>query len=51
MNVGKVLLIAAAVALFIAVLTTSMRSVWIALLFLAGRASIAVYAFTKRRGA
>jgi Flp pilus assembly protein TadB len=51
MNAGKVLLLAGAVTLFVAVLTTSMRSVWVALLFLAGRASIAMYTLAKRRRA
>jgi hypothetical protein len=50
-SAGKVFLLVAAVAAFVAVLTSSVRSIWIALLALAGRASIAVYALAKRRRA
>lgn len=49
MNVKDLLLVVAALALLVALLTTSVHSVWLALLALLARASVAVYGLVKQR--
>ncbi|HET7127856.1 MAG TPA: hypothetical protein VFJ93_02125 [Gaiellaceae bacterium] len=47
--VGRWLLVIAAVVAFVAVLMTSYQALWLALVFLAARAAIAVGALLRRR--
>ena len=49
MVLGRWLLVVAAVVAFVAVLTTSYKALWLALVFLVARAAIAAGALVRRR--